>query len=117
MSDSAYFFFVSLLTVAAVRVFMVWNLKGPTVKGFRVRHYMYGLILMIAGLVTHLLLPFAVGWGLLIDELPIILRRGPGHKDEHWHGCDDYHTRWAFAGVLVFIVLTYLFRESLAGLV
>ena len=118
MDNLDYFFVIFLGTVAATRLFMfLTKSTAPSIKSFRTRHYMYGLILVLVAFFVHNLTIYAVGLGLFIDELPAILVKGPGHKEEQWNGCDAYNTPWCFAGVLIFIFLVYVFRGFLAGLI
>ena len=118
MTNGDYFFLIFLGTIALTRVFLfVTKLPAPSIKGFRTRHYMYGLILILIAFFSHNLTIYAVGLGLFIDELPAILVKGPGHKEEQWNGCEAYYTPWCFAGVLIFIFLTYIFRDFISGMV
>ena len=118
MTSGDYFFLIVLGTVAATRFFLfLTKLPAPSIKGFRTRHYMYGLILILVAFFSHSLTIYAVGLGLFVDELPAILVKGPGHKEEQWNGCEAYYTPWCFAGVLILIFLTYLFRDFLTGLI
>src|SRR3989344_8460892 len=111
MIDNAdYFFLIFLGTIAATRLFLLTNLAGPTIKGFRVRHYMYGVVLIVLAFLTNNVTIYAVGFALFIDELPLILFKGPGHKEEYWRGLEDYWARWCIVGVLILVFLTYLFR-------
>jgi len=116
MTNGEYFFLIFLGTVALTRFFIfTFKRPGPTIKGFRVRHYMYGVVLILVAFLTNNLIIFALGFGLIIDELPVILIKGPGHKDEHWRGMGDYSTKWSVAGVLILIFVVYLFRSAIAG--
>jgi|SRR3989344_4011209 len=118
MTNGDYFFLVFLGTIAITR-FFIFALKkpGPTIRGFRIRHYMEGIVLVIIAFIFHDLTFFAMGFGWVIDELPVILAKGPGHKDEYWRGCEDYHTPWSVAGVLILIFITYIFRNTISGLI
>ncbi len=117
MTTGDYFFLIFIGTIAITRLFLIKKVAAPTIRGFRLRHYMYGLVFIAASLLLKNLELFAIGAGLFIDELPVILAKGPGHKDEHWRGCEDYHTRWSFAWVLIFIVLVFIFRDAVVGLI
>lgn len=111
-----YFFLIFLGTVAVIRFFLLWKIGSPTIKGFRLRHYMYGVVLIVLAFFNHNLTICAVGLGLLVDELPLILLKGPGHKEHFWRGMEDYYSPWCVSGVLIFIFLTYLFRDTISGL-
>ena len=112
------FFFVFLLAIAIARLILAFPKRiKPSIGRFRVRHYMYAVILIPLGLYIHSIAIYAFGIGLLIDELPLILFRGLGYKDEQWKGCDDYFTAWCVAGVFLGICAVYLLRDYLVGLV
>ena len=117
MNNGDYFFLIFLGTIAVTRVLLLSKVAGPTIKGFRVRHYMYGIILIIISFFIQNLPMYALGLGLLIDELPPVLVKGPGHKSEYWRGCEDYYSPWCVAGVMVLILIVYFFRDSIAGLI
>ena len=108
---------VVLGVIAATRLFLLTKVASPTIKGFRVRHYMYGLVLIVLAFLINNITIYAIGFALFIDELPLILLKGPGHKEEHWRGYEDYYAPWCVAGVLVLIFLTYLFRNIISGLI
>ena len=92
-------------------------MAGKTIKGFRLRHYMFGMVLFVFAFLIDNLTIYATALGLIVDEIPVILAKGPGHKDEYWRGCEDYHTRWSFAGVLILILLVFIFRSYISGLI
>lgn len=118
MTNSDYFFLFFLGTIAITRFLLISHkMAGPSVKGFRLRHYMLGVILVVFAFLVHNLTIYAIGLGLIVDEIPVFLVKGPGHKDEYWRGCEDYHTRWSFAGVLVVILLFFIFRSAIVGLI
>lgn len=113
-----YFFLFFLSTIAITRLLLVnHKMAGPTIKEFRLRHYMFGVVLFIFAFLIDNLTIYAIALGLIVDEIPVILAKGPGHKDEYWRGCEDYHTRWSFAGVLIIVLLVFIFRNSMAGLI
>lgn len=118
MNNSEYFFLIFLGTIAVTRFLLISHkMAGPTIEGFRLRHYMFGVVLFIFAFLAHNLTIYAIGLGLIVDEIPVILVKGPGHKDEYWRGCEDYHTRWSFAGVLLIIFLIFIFRSVIANLI
>ena len=117
MTNADYFFLIFLGTIAVTRLLLVKKIKAPTIHGFRVRHYMYGLVLIVIAIIANNLTLYAAGFGLLIDEVTVIIAKGPGHKDEHWKGCEEYHTSWSVAGVLVLILLTFIFRDTISSLI
>lgn len=118
MIQGDYFFLFFLSTIAITRLLLVSHkMAGPTIKGFRLRHYMFGVVLLIPAFLIDNLMIYAIALGLIVDEIPVILAKGPGHKDEYWRGCEDYHTRWSFAGVLILIFLAFIFRSFIARLI
>ncbi len=118
MISGDYFFLFFLGTIAITRLLLVSHkMAGPTILGLRVRHYMPGIVLLAVAFLTHNLTLYAISLGLIVDEIPVIFAKGPGHKDEYWRGCEDYHTRWSFAGVLILILLVFVFRNFLIGLI
>ena len=117
MTNGDYFFLIFLGTIAITRFLFLLKVGSPTIKGFRLRHYMYGVILIILALSNNNITIYAIGLGLLIDELPLILIKGPGHKEHHWRGCEDYYSSWCVAGVFIIIFLIYIFRNTISGLI
>lgn len=115
MNNGDYFFLIFLGTIAVTRLLLLSKVGSPTIKGFRLRHYMYGIILIILAFFNHNLITYGIGLGLLVDELPLILIKGPGHKEEYWGGMEDYYMPWCISGVLILIFLTYLFRGTISG--
>ena len=78
---------------------------------------MFALVLVPLGLYIHSILLYTVGLGLLADELPVVLAKGFGYRDEQWRGCDDYFTDWCVAGVFIGICIVYLLRGYLTSFV
>lgn len=118
MIQGDYFFLFLLGTITITRLLLInHKMAGPTILGLRIRHYMSGIVLLIFAFLIHNLTLYAIAFGLIVDEVPVILAKGPGHKDEYWRGCEDYYTHWSFAGVLVFVLLFFIFRDSIAGLI
>lgn len=117
MISGDYFFLIFLGIIAGTRLLLIKKFPPSSIGGIRLRHYMYGIVLIIIAFLIKNLTIYAIGFGLLIDEIPVMLVKGPGHKDEYWRGCEDYHTRWSFADVLVLMFITYLLRNTIAGLI
>ena len=118
MVQGDYFFLFFLGTIAITRLLLVSHkMAGPTILGLRVRHYMSGIVLLLFAFLTNNLTTYAISLGLIVDEIPVVLVKGPGHKDEYWRGCEDYHTRWSFAGVLILALLVFIFRGAISGLI
>ncbi len=116
--NSLDFFFVFLLAITISRVILAFPKRvKPSLGKFRIRHYMYALLLIPLGFNLHNVIVYAFGIGLLVDEFPLILFRGLGYRDEQWKGCDDYFTAWSVAGVLIGICAVYLLKDYLIGFV
>src|SRR3989344_9141926 len=112
--NNFYFFLVFLLAITISRLILAFPKKAKVSLGnFRVRHYMYAIVLIPLGLYFHNIIIYAFGLGLLVDELPLILIRGLGYKDEQWKGCGDYFTAWCVAGVFVGICIVYVLKDYL----
>ena len=118
MNNPDYFFLIFLGTIAITRLLLVSHkMTGPTILGLRIRHYMLGIVLLVVAFLIHNLTIYAIALGLIADELPVIFAKGPGHKDEYWRGCEDYHTRWSFAGVLIIVLVVFILRNTITGLI
>ncbi len=73
----SHFFLIFLFTILATRIFLyVKPTASPTVEGFRLHHYMYGIIGIVIGMACNSLTLFAIGLGLFIDELAFLIMRG-----------------------------------------
>ena len=103
---SNYFFLVFVVTVIIVRLFLfLYPFSAPTIKGFRIHHYMYGIIGIIIGLIIHSINLSAIGLGLLVDELTYIIIRGKDHKDNY--------SIVSLFGTLLFVIAVFVFRDYL----
>ena len=70
---------------------------------------MYGLALIPMGIVLSNITVYALGWGLFVDELGYLLIGGKTHQDNY--------SRASLFLVVIFIILTFIFRELLLLLV
>lgn len=106
MTQPNEFFLIFFLTIIAVRVFLFLKpIPSPTVEGFRVHHYMYGVVLVVIGLLVHSIVVYAIGFGLFIDELTYLLIGGKTHTD-------NYSVK-SLVGTGICIILVFIFREYL----
>ncbi len=113
-----YFFLIFLAVIVATRLLLIRNVFDPFyIKKFRVRHYMYGVVLILLAFANNNLTMLAIGAGLFIDELPLILMKGLGHDDKEWRGDKDYHMEWTAVGVLLFVFLVYMFRKFIVRVI
>ena len=118
MNNIDYFFIVFLLAITISRFILAFPKRAKLSLGkFRIRHYMFAIVLIPLGMYLDNLTIYAFGAGLLVDELPLIPVKGLGCRDEQWGGCDDYFTAWCVAGVFVEVCLVYIFRSFLIGFV
>jgi hypothetical protein len=103
---TSYFFLIFALTVVLTRlVIYIKPIASPTVGGFRIHHYMYGIVGIIAGLLLHSILIYAIGLGLFVDELTYLLIRGKDHKDNY--------SKISLLGTAIFVLLVFLFKNYL----
>ncbi len=106
MNQTIYFIIIFISTILATRIFLYLKpTPSPTIKGFRLHHYMFGLILILVGMLLTNITIYAVGLGLFIDELPYILLKGKNHKD-------NYSTK-SLLGVLILMIVVILLKDYL----
>ena len=107
MNQPDEFFLIFLATVVSVRIILFLKpIASPTIGGFRMHHYMYGIALAIFGLVVNFLTIYAIGVGLFVDELAYLLIRGKTHAD-------NYSVK-SLIGTVVFVVLVFIFRKFIS---
>ena len=103
---SNYFFLIFVVTVVIVRLFLfLCPFPSPNMKGFRIHHYMYGIVGIIIGLVAHSINLYAIGLGLFVDELTYIIIRGKDHKDNY--------SAVSLFGTFLFVLAIFVFRDYL----
>ena len=103
---SNYFFLIFVVTIVIVRLFLfLCPFSSPDIKGFRIHHYMYGIVGIIIGLVAHSINLYAIGLGLFVDELTYIIIRGKDHKDNY--------SLVSLLGTLLFVVAVFVFKDYL----
>lgn len=99
-------FLIFFVTILIVRIFVFLKpIPSPTIKGFRTHHYMYGIILILAGIIFNSMIVYAIGLGLFVDELTYILIGGKTHKDNY--------SKTSLFGTLLFTILVFIFRGPL----
>ncbi len=106
MSPPTTFGVIFLATVLVTRI-ALWAkpVASPTIRGFRMHHYMYGIALAIIGAIHHSVWFYAIGLGLFVDELGYLCIGGKTHAD-------NYSDRSLFL-TCFFAALTFIFREEL----
>jgi hypothetical protein len=102
----SYLFLVFAVTVLITRVFLYFHPKAsPTVGGFRLHHYIYGIVGIVLGMAFSFLTLFAIGLGLFVDELAFLLMGGKTHED-------NYSTI-SLLGTLFFVIVVFLTQSYL----
>ncbi len=79
---------------------------SPKVLGMKLHHYMYGIIVLALGLVFKSLLAYSVGFGFILDELPLALFP----KNASW---PEYESKKMFTGILVLLAILFLVRKAI----
>ncbi|MFA5897555.1 MAG: hypothetical protein WC829_00440 [Hyphomicrobium sp.] len=101
-----HFFFLFLSTVGVIRAFLyIRPVPGPTVFGVRLHHYSFGLVAVAVGLSLNSLPFFAIGLGLVADELTYLAMGGHTHEDNY--------SRASLAGTALVVVAVFLTRQFL----
>lgn len=104
MSEPYTFFLIFLGTIVFTRVCLaVKPVSSPTIHGFKLHHYMYGIVLMVVGGLIGNMPMFAVGLGLFVDELPILWKREFHYK--------EYKSIQCRIGVVVFIIIVFFLKD------
>lgn len=100
------FFTVFLITILVTRIFLFFKPKSaPTIKGFRIHHWMYGVAIIVFAFLVHSFILYAVGLGLFVDELTYILMGGKSHEDNY--------SKISLLGTGAFIVIVFFLRYYL----
>ena len=86
------------------------------IAGLHIRHYLYGIVVALIGFFMKNMWVYAIGLGLIADEIILVIAKGPGLKDEQWRGCEDYFTPWSVAAVFVITLIVYVFRNAIISL-
>lgn len=118
MNMGDYFFFFFLGTIAVTRFILAFpKIPKTFIGGLHIRHYLYGIVAVVIGFFMKSTLIYAIGLGLIADELILVITKGSGLKDEQWRGCEDYFTPWSVAAVFVITFFVFMFRNFLVGLI
>ncbi len=106
MIEAHHFFMIFLGTVIVTRIFLFLKpIPAPTIKGFRIHHWMYGVVGILITLLIHSLILYAVGLGLFVDELTYILIGGKSHKDNY--------SKISLFGTVIFVIIVFVARDYL----
>lgn len=104
------YFLVVMITIILIRVLVyLFPKPSPTVKNFRIHHWMYGLLctcilFSISHFYSNIYL-LAISNGIFLDEIGFILMRGKTHED-------NYSPK-SFMILLLFILLVFILRENI----
>jgi hypothetical protein len=110
LKPSDLFFIVFLATILVTRIALyIRPTASPTIDGFRLHHYMYGIVIAIIGVLCKNIVVFSIGLGLLIDEIPYLIIHGKTHKDNY--------SEKSLAGVLILTLIVLLARNFLIKIV
>lgn len=107
------YFLFTIITIVFTRILVyIFNKPSPTIKNFRIHHWMYGLIFTIilfciSSFYTNIYL-LSIGMGIFLDEIGFIIIRGKTHED-------NYSPK-SFMILMFFIVLLFLLRENIINL-
>lgn len=59
--------------------------SAPTIKGIKLHHYMYGILIVIIGIILKMDWVISIGAALFIDEFVLLLKHGNNfHWKEYW---------------------------------
>lgn len=112
MQISDQIFLFTLITIILTRILVYFiNKPCPTIKNFRMHHWMYGLFFMILLFLLHHFFTniylLSISTGIFLDEIGFIMIRGKTHED-------NYSPK-SFMILLVFILLLFIFRGNIVN--
>ncbi len=107
MQTANYLFVIIAITVVVTRLWLlVTHLGSPTIRGFKLHHYMYGIALIVLAFLISNLTLYGIGIGLFIDEFALVLvKKG---NNFHWK---EYNSLLGRVGALVCLGLCYVFMN------
>lgn len=106
MNKPKLFFTIFIVTIIITRLFLLlYPIPSPTVGDFRTHHYMFGIVIVMVGLLLKNIPLYAGGFGLFIDELGYLLIGGTTHAD-------NYSTP-SLMLLCLCIILVYINRQHL----
>lgn len=113
MEKETYFIVIFLVAILGTRLFLFIKPKpSPTIKGFRLHHYMYGILLLIISVFMKNIAFYAIGLALAVDQLPYVIheRKTQGGKNfnEKIYWQKKYLLELAGFMILVFLLKQYL---------
>lgn len=100
------FFWIFVGTLFVTRVFLyVTHLEGPTIAGFRVHHYVYGIIGAAIALVIKSPALLSVSLALFADEVPMLIGQFKTYE--------EYLALPSLIGSFAFAVPVFFLKETL----
>lgn len=84
METGLQFFLTFLGAIVVTRIFLYFNPRSsPTIKGFRLHHYMFGIFIALTGGIIQNIFVYAIGLGLFVDEIGYLIIGGKTHEDNY----------------------------------
>jgi len=77
--------------------------SSPTIKGIKLHHYMYGIVIILAGFLLQTQWIIAIGLGLFIDEIAPLIKYG---NSFHWK---EYWSLHSFLWMIVSLVIIFIY--------
>lgn len=104
-----YFLFTMITIIITRALVYMFNKPSPTIKNFRMHHWMFGLFLTviffcISKFYTNIYL-LSISTGVFLDEIGFIIIGGKTHEDNY--------SPESFMILIFFILLLFIFRESI----
>ena len=104
MTPTTLFFLVFVGTIVVTRlVLLPKRILYPRVFGHHIHHFIYGIFILIIGVLASNLFLYAVGFGLFVDELPLVFT-----QKWNWNG---YNSALCPVGEVGIIILAFLLRN------
>ncbi len=100
------FFLIFLGTILLVRfILFFYPTSSPTIAGFRLHHWMYGIVLLSIAFAIRKIPLLAVGLALVVDELTFILMNGKTHAENY--------SALSLLGTVFFMIIVFLYRSKI----
>ncbi len=111
MSDKFIAIFVTAIVFIRIVVLCSHGIVGnPTIKGFRIHHWMYGLAGLPFAVCLKSVELFACSLALIVDEIGFVAIRGKSHKDNY-----SFESIVIMLITAIFVVSTAVMIGELAG--
>jgi len=111
MQGEIYFFIIFLATIIITRLFLYLRpIPAPTINGFRMHHYMYGLILIILSFFLSNATGYAIGLGLFIDQVPYLVTHSRTHGEKEFNK-NTYWLKKHLIGLVLLIIVVFIFKR------